>query len=143
MSAWHFALTGSSALRKAGTRVSGHTAEAVAEAVAGRASTKAAGEPCRGRGQAAYAFKCVQHSKLGLDGHKAIQHDALTLHRMPRACCARAGHAVASSAGHAAAHGQAAAGAGVSLLDRALDRLLGSRLGKRVLSPQLLARIGR
>ncbi|GIL69497.1 hypothetical protein Vretimale_13600 [Volvox reticuliferus] len=104
---------GEQALTKGSTRVGTHAAEALA----GRLlePTTAAGERTATAAAMATASRVTEHGTSPAAAH---------------------------GAGAAAAHGAGSRG-GLSVLDMAIQKVLGSRLGRRFLTPQLLARVGR
>ncbi|GIL69503.1 hypothetical protein Vretifemale_422, partial [Volvox reticuliferus] len=104
---------GEQALTKGSTRVGTHAAEALA----GRLlePTTAAGERTATAAAMAAASRVTEHGTSAAAAH---------------------------GAGAAAAHGAGSRG-GLSVLDMAIQKVLGSRLGRRFLTPQLLARVGR
>lgn len=116
------------------------------EAVAGRLldpATSAATERA-----AAAAARSSGHSSGGLfsrlfrrGGSRTSQPAAVTA----TAAATASSHAAASAVGHAgeaaAVHGGGRGGMGV--VDLAIQRVTGSRLGRRLLTPQLLSRVGR
>ena len=108
-------LAGERALKKAGTRISGHTAEALVE----RATRTSGG----GRAAETLAL-AAGHAGAHVGG-------------------SRAGGVIEAAAAVARNSSARVGAAAAGVWERGVDGVLGSRMGQRLLTPTVLARIGR
>ncbi len=130
--------TGEQALTKGSTRVGTHAVEAVAGRLLDPA-TSAATERA-----AAAAARSGNHSGSSLFSH-LFRRGGSRASQPATAAASASSHAAAVAVGHAgeaaAVHGGGRGGMGV--VELAIQRVTGSRLGRRLLTPQLLSRVGR
>ncbi|EFJ42337.1 hypothetical protein VOLCADRAFT_97607 [Volvox carteri f. nagariensis] len=124
------------AAERAGERLAERAGERLAERVAERAGERMA-ERLGEQALTKSGTRVGAHAAEALAGRILEPTTAAT-----RAAEHSASAAAAHGAGAAVAHGAGSRG-GLSMLDAAIQKLLGSRLGRRFLTPQLLARVGR